>query len=576
MARVITPSGDEVRTVYSSGGFAAGDLVFLKSTGYEKIPASYNVSFPISATANNFYGASQPQGLAALNFASCALGPNQIGGGYTGPAISRGAQQLSNQVVNSSVGYAAMAQLADGNFAVLYYTTTGTYTANNAYFKVIDYAGNTIAGPTSLGSTVVANFSSASITPHPTQSAFVLNYPYSYGTQAIRFVSGSNYSTLSSILGTQNQTIAPGKNAVSLSTDGQVNFFDQTGAIYTVSTSYSTTPFPGTGGFTSYSISFDPSAYGSYSSPTYSPGFLATAVPSGLPYAGYGISTGVYYFNGTSTWGLMFMVQYANNMTWRVFGKPSSMVNGYGNNGAPPNAGCWTRRAATGSQGVIAVLWGGSTGSSNTAGYYLTLVDLSNTSFTNAIVAANWTSTASLFPTGLYSGSEKLSDLSHIAGEGNLALSYLNSSYIACVRFTTDFGATWGAEYQINPSATPYGSTTCGSQTGFSSFNQIYALTTTASNVTVGSIQANTLTTPQSFALGGSVPPSSIGAFAGVALTAASAGGTGKIIVSGQAEVNSTYPVSNVNIAFNNASYSPQGLQGSVAGRTYNLSGRDQ
>ena len=76
--------------------------------------------------------------------------------------------------------------------------------------------------------------------------------------------------------------------------------------------------------------------------------------------------------------------------------------------------------------------------------------------------------------------------------------------------------------------------------------------------------------------VGVSVTPLITGVCVGVALTAASAGGTGKILTRGTAEVRSTLPNMPGALSFNHANYgTPGGIRGSVAGRTVTFEGID-
>lgn len=147
MGRIATPLplSQEIQSIYSVGGFSAGDYVYhVAGTGAGKLPSTQM----LGAVTNVLAGALTPQGGVATATPSAQNGPTQIAGTYTGPTVAADAVLLAPVTETTDVVNAlAVAGLINGNF--VYLRRAGA----TVKFTIQDQGGATVVDPVTVTTT---------------------------------------------------------------------------------------------------------------------------------------------------------------------------------------------------------------------------------------------------------------------------------------------------------------------------------------------------------------------------------------------------------------------------------------
>lgn len=590
MARVITPSGDEVRTVYSSAGFAAGDYVFQTASGFEK--AQGNTGWPIGANVMRGVYSNLNVTFSETSAADLLLGPSQTGGTYSGPAFTSGAQTIP----------ATSAGLASSRIVRL---TTGFYCRYSGGF------GGSAFTVEILNPQLTAVVASTTYTPY-VQSVKVM--PMTDGSVAVGFYDNNNAGLriISFRYSGGTYTALPTRQSDGNGFGGYAGYFN---GASTMSAWITTAPgivkcvtwenmssgqlvylgwnlYSGTGIYTTYGQQGQ-NNYGYVGNMQSSQVSSYFYLPSGMA-----SNTQDKVFILGSSW---FNSAGSSNINYFTDGDPNTSSCGSAANystvgpvnpvnfysyGAPPSGG--QMFLATGATyGVL----GACVSLTSATNCYLQFFAWypsnqiycpggngygsipAQVNFTASGLGIPANQTTKVFAVGPYTTSNP-----------TLAICYYtltaSNYYTPVMRLTNYPYTTIGPEIDLTQGVSP--NTTSFYSVDGQTFQfcpyvgQIMTnfYTTTATYFSGTSILS--LSSPQPFAYGNSLSPSQTGTCVGVALTAASAGGTGKILVRGTAEVRSTLPNMPGALSFNHANYgTPGGIRGSVAGRIVTFEGID-
>jgi hypothetical protein len=563
MARVITPSGDEVRTVYSSAGFAAGDYVFQTASGFEK--ASGIAPWPIKANATWIGGSVSNLGMGFSSSADILLGPSQAGGIYSGSAITSGSTTLSTKTFSITNSGAVVVRLSSGNWMV----GTNRTSTSDPLVTIYDPTFTTIIQ--TISQNLGINYTYYRIVPDNSGGALFLGgsgqttyFHYIAETSTNVYAMSGYYS--------QSGSWNMYANTANLITDGYVSMWGNNG---------------GSGGnSTETKITYTPRVANTPSESTFNTGGGNCTLSSNGGGAVY-FDRGVYDSTllGTKTCavlyytavGTSFVLVYDNGVA--STSSASFSFTSYGPGSISESLGRPTFRRSGGAGTAILPLYSSSTstirlwqGNINSSGF-----------FTFGFFTGNITNTANtlggLLHTAIYPISNPLND------DCDLLLTYARVSgtgYANCARIITGALAngvvpTVSAEIVINSNTLTPGITYLPLNYWDTFSNNVLGFSPTSSTVgTVAGVAGAALSSPAPFAYSQGLSPSQTGTCVGVALTAASAGGTAKILVRGTAEVRSTLPNMPGALSFNHANYgTPGGIRGSVAGRTVTFEGID-
>jgi hypothetical protein len=555
MARVITPSGDEVRTVYSSAGFAAGDYVFQTASGFEK--AAGTTPWPVLSNGMSFN-----QSLQKLPFGTTSpisdllLGPSQSGGIYSGSSFTAGAVGLASTNIfgtPNSNQFSRRSPNGDWVYAWAGFSSTQVrvYDSTNTTLKfTYTISGNSYG----LNDMAVSNVGHIAVLHDDYGYPRISVFYYDAITGAYSFISYNNYNGRywppTRLVWTSDTVVMSG---------GHDN--DSPGTLYIYKT-FITSP-------TTISTVYTAVNTGT--------GVYFTTVGSGLipAYLNNGVAgfVIVYFYSNNSFYTCYDYNNSASTNTPAV-GTSTSNIGGQTN----WNGGCSTILpylfTSTTIRCRLLINYNSTTKAFGTAEFQLNVggSTLSYVSAWTTTFTASSVSTTNISPSLTFMGAPPTTATT----DPNMIAVFTNSSQKPTV-LTYPSGGPWGAETILFPSDTASGTTPPSKNTFIDPYSGLLSSTLfTTSNIKCSGVYQASLSSPQPFAYGNSFTPTQTGTCVGVALTAASAGGTGKILTRGTAEVRSTLPNMPGALSFNHANYgTPGGIRGSVAGRTVTFEGID-
>lgn len=575
MARTISPSNNQVQTVYSAGGFAAGDYVFRTSTGFEK--ATNQVQWPILSNAYNFNGANVNVGFGFSSAENILIGPSQTGGIYSGSAVTAYTQSVAATNLTSTYNYNKIYRLANGNWFVHYYdSTSGNWKGNvlNSTRTTIISTGTLASNPNVFrvfpmadGSVAVGYFNQNANSP--SWLVFVCNSLNSY-TVRQKYVDSSAWGGYNNYM--------PGVNAsyctfaVSNAGVGYVTVYDTTYGyqyilkwnLFDSSLSQLTVTSTNTSLFLNTNASNN---------------IIYNSVWDLTPVTTYPTTTIYQSFSGSVRY--YFYDTQGNSRTGASLSTGTHSV-GVTYTSTLPALGCTFLRTGTTYGSYATVV------SSSATQYYLDVGALDSlgrpsgaptfTSFTpsTAIYANNFS--IRVFALG-----------SRTTIDPPLAICYYvtqaGTGYpIPVFRIATSTG---GASYVIGSETQMLnGQSVNGNQANVYDRDIAFNFSPYVAQIETNFFGSGTTTyytgnygfgvsSPAPFAYGGVLSPEETGPCVGVALTSASAGSTGKILIRGTAEVRSGLPSAPAALSFNHANYAPGGIMGTVTGRTVTFEGID-
>ena len=563
MARTISPSNNQVQDVYSSGGFAAGDYVFLTSTGFEKCQASG--SFPLKANATQLFGNAYPIGMGIVNLTDYLLGPSQAGGTYTGPAINSGDANVADTTVTSFYGWATTARLSGGNIVVC--GVSGSTVYANIY--------NSTA--TTLITTASVNFSSSinflRVIPDNSNGLVVLvsdTNPYARFAYLAN-TTGNTFQFSSSLLISSALSNAVQYGYCAISTQGIVSL-----AGYNLSTSYpiimKATYLPGSASTPTLLTSSQGSdfLYGTemagcvMNMPVFFPASGYTSPRFGFIYQDSGSSNAHRLGLDTNSTGNASFSSTASANPGNRYTLGNSAV--LCRNGAFSNQ-CMMAPTATGSSIYILMA------------AFNTNLALNSMAYSAAINVASTVvsySDLNLFTISdpSVTGCSLLLTYTRNNGSGG---TFKCARIISSADIASGGSPSVGSEIILNSGTETSSYAYSVSQINYDIFgNGVFGSNfVSGSSVSFAAKAGASITTPQPFAYANSLSPASTGPCVGVALTSASAGGIGKILTRGTAQVRSGLPSAPVALSFNHANYAPGGIKGTVTGRTVTFEGID-
>lgn len=565
MARVITPSGDQVRTVYSSGGFAAGDYVFQTASGFEK--AAGVIPWPVKA--NSAWGVgNSPIGLA-FGFSGAAdylLGPSQSGGSYTGSAISFGDNRYANTsstITSGSIfnatqlsnGYYLLAYGSGPSFTVQVYNSTfttlfATFTISSGLPQLYttrlypdNSGGCVVAGVNNSTGYInvfyVANTSGDNYGISGTSSVsrninVIWNFSSSPGALAADGIlylggrddsSGSNWAWMGKYVYSPRSTSG---GTLSFSTFDVGSTVGSTTIVVTKTSFGNTTPYAymilNWGGNSAFYTLYDQNSPLSSASPNFTTGVSGFGAPLE--------SLGAAVFYPIGTYGsIVFPMISGTSLQFQSI---------------PLNSAGGIVGGSTFKTGTITLA--STIGTTISARTSIGLMTSSNLSASNPDLAVYYPRTNGSF----------------------------QSPYARLITGGLSSGVVPTSSAEVLLNSTTSTSDYTGVLASFNPYSGLIQGCAYGSSFTIQGTAAGSLSTPQPFTYGTSLTPAQTGTCVGVALTAASAGGTGKILVRGTAEVRSTLPNMPGSLSFNHANYgTPGGIRGSVAGRTVTFEGID-
>lgn len=570
MARVITPSGDEVRTVYSSGGFAAGDYVFQTASGFEK--TTVNAIWPVSPNSSWINGALGNIGMGFSPVTDYLLGPSQIGGTYSGASISTGSTIIPSKAISwYPADYTKVVRLSSGNILLCRWTGGSVM-----YFDIYDKTFTTLI--TTLSNAVGYNRNNFQALPDNSGGCFLYYQDSSYSIAEYLAETGTNtYSISGTTSDGGSASYSAQYGGATLIYDGYVSAPGYGGQLTYSKWTYSPRSNAAPQVTTFYAgSSFSPSTYGLGA--FYIDGGILSDSLAGLKRLGT-------VSKNSSTTGVLYIDN--NTQLTNSASATSSSATFQTTNSSDKIAAPTVVRTSANTSGR-ALIVPGFLGGQNYI--YFNVAEMSS--------SGSFHMTGTSFKTGnltlsgvMSSNNSSLYGMSlnpitnPYVNNPDLLLTYVRTDPgtggpIVCARVISGALAagvvpTSSAEILLNATVPIY--TPSYSPIFWDKFaNTLFGTAmTSGSAISIEGKAGAALVTPTAFAYGSTLTPSQTGTCVGVALTAASAGGTGKILVRGTAEVRSTLPNMPGSLSFNHTNYGPGGIRGSVAGRTVTFEGID-
>lgn len=526
MGRIATPSSlsQEIQSIYSAGGFDAGDYVYYNASArsFGKLPttseaATVTTMQALTSVTGGGFSATTPAG---------QNGPTQFLATYTGTTFAADTVKIADAALGITCGGVAIESLLGGNYVVLWCNNSGTL-AFNRYTA----AGVAIGGSVTVSTNFTANSANAMALTATQDGGFVVAFRDSGSYQNLQRYDASGVAvgylvTITSFPGSsslQVKSLSDGRIILAWSNSGSYGYFQ-------VRSADLATVLAGPNYIDSGACS-NPNPYIG----------LAPLLDGGFVFTWYDYNAGGGY-------------RKRFNATYGGTASGVSYVWGTGVSSCALDDGGWVHVSIS-SQQLYVVRF-------NASG---TQVSVTNPPGPFGGVA-EWYETSGVF---------------HIMPQPNsrmmiLATTYSGNVYKYCTVRQIGGSAsspTWGPATQVNPlNAGTFAQRAIGNVIAqqldgsllfaYSLSNAAYALGRYTRGLTNGVEYAGVSFTPTTYTL------------IGVALTDAPAGGSGKVLTKGLANLNSSYRNVTTTMAFDYAQFSGiAGNRGTAIGRTVTLKG---